>query len=86
MDKPVSQYDIGLDKTQANYVPLSPVSFLQRSAHVYPKLTSVVHEGRSFTWAETYSRCRAVRILARAPRHRPWRYGRGDAAEHPGDV
>ena len=59
MDKPVSQYDIGLDKTPANFVPLSPVSFLERSAHVYPKLTSVVHEQRRFTWGQTYSRCRA---------------------------
>jgi len=58
MDKPVSQYDLGLDKTQANYVPLSPISFLARSAHVYPKLTSVVHEQRRFTWAETYARSR----------------------------
>jgi fatty-acyl-CoA synthase len=56
MDKPVSQYDIGLDKTPANYVPLSPISFLARSAHVYPDLTSVVHEQRRFTWAQTYER------------------------------
>jgi fatty-acyl-CoA synthase len=56
MDKPVSQYDIGLDKTPANYVPLSPISFLARSAHVYPNLTSVVHEQRRFTWAQTYER------------------------------
>ena len=59
MDKPVSQYDIGLDKTPANFVPLSPVSFLERSAHVYPQLASVVYEQRRFTWAETLSRCRA---------------------------
>ena len=58
MDKAVSQYDIGLDKTQANYVPLSPISFLARSAHVYPNLTSVVHEQQRFTWAQTYERSR----------------------------
>ena len=60
MDKPVSQYDLGLDKTPANFVPLSPVSFLERSAHVYPDLTSVVYEQRRFTWAETYRRCRRL--------------------------
>ena len=86
MDKPVSQYDIGLDKTQANYVPLSPISFLERSAHVYPNLTSVVHEQRRFTWAETYARSRRFASWLVAPRHRPWRHGRGHAAEHPGDV
>jgi fatty-acyl-CoA synthase len=51
-------YEIGLDKNKANYVPLSPLSFLERSAQVHPKLTSVVYEDRSFTWAETYARSR----------------------------
>ena len=51
-------YDIGLDKNKANYVPLSPLSFLERSALVHPKLTSVVYEDRSFTWADTYARAR----------------------------
>ena len=31
-----NQYSIGLDKTPANYVPLTPLSFLARSAAVYP--------------------------------------------------
>jgi fatty-acyl-CoA synthase len=53
-----SQYDIGLDKTPANYVPLTPLSFIARSAAVYPNHVSTVYEGRSFTWAETYARCR----------------------------
>src|ERR1700736_1496188 len=53
-----SQYDIGLDKTPANYVPLTPLSFLARSAAVYPGHVSTVYEGRSFTWSETYQRCR----------------------------
>jgi fatty-acyl-CoA synthase len=52
------QYSIGLDKTPANFVPLSPLSFLERSAAVYPNLTSAVYEGRIFTWGQTYERCR----------------------------
>ena len=52
------QYRIGLDKTPANYVPLTPLSFLARSAAVYPDLVSTVYEGRSFTWSQTYERCR----------------------------
>jgi fatty-acyl-CoA synthase len=51
-------YSIGLDKTPANFVPLSPLSFLERSAAVYPNLTSAVYEGRIFTWGQTYERCR----------------------------
>ena len=58
MGSKASQYDIGLDKNAANYVPLTPLSFLARSAAVYPNHVSTVYEGRSFTWAQTYERCR----------------------------
>src|SRR6202020_47494 len=53
-----SQYDIGLGKTPANFVALTPLSFLARTAAIYPNHTSTVYEGRSFTWSETYARCR----------------------------
>src|SRR3984957_9445589 len=53
-----SQYGIGLDKTSANFVALTPLSFLARTAAVYPDHISAVYEGRAFTWAETYARCR----------------------------
>ncbi len=53
-----NQYNIGLDKTPANYVPLTPLSFLARSAAVYPDHVSAVYEDRRFTWSETYARCR----------------------------
>src|ERR1700730_12508705 len=53
-----SQYSIGLDKTPANFVPLTPWSFLARTAAVYPDHVSVVYEGRVFTWSQTYARCR----------------------------
>ena len=54
----LNQYDAGLEKTPANFVALTPLSFLARTAAVYPNHTSTVHEGRSFTWSETYARCR----------------------------
>jgi fatty-acyl-CoA synthase len=53
-----NQYQIGLDKTPANYVPLTPLSFLARSAAVYPDHISTVYEGKRFTWGQTYARCR----------------------------
>jgi 3-(methylthio)propionyl---CoA ligase len=53
-----SQYSIGLDKTPANFVPLTPLSFLARTAAVYPNHVSAVYEGRVFTWSQTYARCR----------------------------
>jgi len=52
------QYSNGLDKTAANFVPLTPLSFLARTAAVYPDHISTVYEGRVFTWAQTYARCR----------------------------
>jgi fatty-acyl-CoA synthase len=53
-----SQYSIGLDKTQANFVSLTPLSFLARTAAIYPGHLSAVYEGRTFTWSQTYARCR----------------------------
>ncbi len=53
-----SAFETDLDKNGANYVPLTPLSFIARAAHVHPKLPSVIHEDRRFTWAETYARCR----------------------------
>jgi fatty-acyl-CoA synthase len=53
-----NQYGIGLEKTPANFVALTPLSFLARTAAVYPDHTSTIYEGRVFTWAQTYARCR----------------------------
>ena len=53
-------YSSGLEKNPANYVPLSPLGFLERAAAIYPQHTSVVHGERRFTWAETYARCRRL--------------------------
>src|SRR5579864_700620 len=58
MDGQQNQYSIGLKKTPANYVPLSPLSFIARSAAVFPNHVCAVYDGKSFTWAETYARCR----------------------------
>src|SRR6202012_1160554 len=40
----LNQYSIGLDKTPANYVPLTPLSFLARTAAIYPNHVSTVYE------------------------------------------
>ncbi len=55
-----SVYDQGLERNAANYVALSPLSYIERSAYVYPKRAAVVHGQRSFTWAQTYERCRRL--------------------------
>src|ERR1700685_1335500 len=53
-----NQYDVGLDKTPANFVALTPLSFLARTAAVYPDHVSTLYEGRVFAWSQTYARCR----------------------------
>jgi fatty-acyl-CoA synthase len=50
-------YLTGLDRNSANYVPLSPLTFLQRTAMVFPERTAVIHGDRQLTWGETYRRC-----------------------------
>ncbi|KAK2995090.1 hypothetical protein RJ640_020730 [Escallonia rubra] len=47
----------GTTRCSANYVPLSPISFLKRSAIVYRDRISVVYEDIKFTWRETLQRC-----------------------------
>jgi len=53
-------YDTHLDKTSANHVPLSPLSFLARTADVYPARTACVHGNLRRTYAELYARCRRL--------------------------
>lgn len=47
----------GLIRCSANYVPLSPISFLERSGKVFGDRVSVVHGSLRYTWEETRSRC-----------------------------
>ncbi len=55
-------YEQGLDKTAANFVALSPTSFVERSAEVFGDLEAVVHGARRYTWRQT--RDRAARLAA----------------------
>ncbi|KAK2656878.1 hypothetical protein Ddye_009930 [Dipteronia dyeriana] len=47
----------GLVRCSANYVPLSPVSFLERTSKVYRDRTSVVYGALKYTWSQTHQRC-----------------------------
>jgi fatty-acyl-CoA synthase len=49
-----------LPRLPANHVPLSPLSFLLRSARVYPGRVAVIHGARRFTYAEMLARCRRL--------------------------
>jgi fatty-acyl-CoA synthase len=73
MSTSANPYDIGLDKNAANYVPLTPIGFLVRSASVYPNRLAVAHGERRYSWREALDRCRrlASALAARG-------VGRGD--------
>ena len=62
-----SMYDQDLPRNDANYAALTPLSFIERTAEVYPERLAIVHGELRQTWAQTYARCRQQP----AP-HRDW--------------
>jgi fatty-acyl-CoA synthase len=53
-------YASGLDKNPANYVPLTPLSFIERSAYIYPDHVATIHGARRYTWRQEYERARRL--------------------------
>nr|XP_043638729.1 butanoate--CoA ligase AAE1-like [Erigeron canadensis] len=47
----------GFYQCEANYVPLSPISFLERAAFVYGNSTSIIYEDKTYTWKDVHDRC-----------------------------
>ena len=66
----MSIFQEGLPATAVNHTALSPLTFIERTASVYPNYPAVVHGSVRRNWAETYSRCRR---LASALTARPGR-------------
>lgn len=59
MSQTSNKFDV-FPKTDANHVALSPVSFLPRTANVFPDRKAVVYGTRSYTWSQVYDRCRSL--------------------------
>ena len=55
-----SPYEAGLERNDANYVPLTPLSFLRRAAAVFPERTAWIHGTRRASYAEFYARSRRL--------------------------
>ncbi len=52
----MSHYDTNLDKNEANYIPLTPLTFLKRAKDIYPDYEAVIYEDRKYSWTEVYKR------------------------------
>ncbi len=52
----MSHYEKNLNKNSANYVPLTPLSFLERAKDIYPNYEALIYEDRNYTWGEVYKR------------------------------
>jgi fatty-acyl-CoA synthase len=55
-----SIHDQDLPRNAANFAPISPLSFIERSAEIYPHRLAVVHGDLRRTWSELYARCRQL--------------------------
>ena len=53
-------FEQDLPQTEANHAPLSPLSFIERTAEVYPERLAVVHGSLKRNWAEVFKRCRQL--------------------------
>ena len=54
----ISPYAQGLGKNSANFTALTPLTFIERAAHVYPDQIALIHGDLRRTWAQVYTRCR----------------------------
>ena len=59
-DTQVSIFDQDLPQTPANHAPISPLSFIERTAEVYPQRLAIVHGDLRQDWATTYRRTRQL--------------------------
>src|SRR5262249_53464542 len=55
-----NHFEQNLDRNSANYAPLTPLSFIERAASVYPRRLAVIDGDKRYTWQETYARARRL--------------------------
>jgi len=53
-------FEQGLERNSANFTPITPLLFLERSAEIYPNRLAVIHGQLRQTWQQTYDRCRRL--------------------------
>ncbi len=60
MPPTINPYNTDLDRNPANYQPLTPLTFLERAASVYPEYTAIIHGSIKYSYAEFYRRSRQL--------------------------
>lgn len=63
----MSIFEQGLAPAAVNHIALTPLSFIERTASVYPHYPAVIHGNIRRDWAQTYQRCRRHRLALYAP-------------------
>ena len=56
----IDKYDIGLDKSAANYRPLTPLTYLERAAKTYPDHVAIIHGRQRINYRTLYKRSRKL--------------------------
>ena len=82
----VSPYDRDLDRNPANFQPLTPLTFLERAAAVFPDRLAIVARAAAAQLSRLPRALEEARLRARQARLRARRHGRGHARQHAGDA
>ena len=53
----MNNFEQGMQRNDANFVPLTPLSFLDRIKDVYPDYEALIYQDRKYTWKQVYDRC-----------------------------
>ena len=63
----MSNYEQNLEKNKANYVPLTPITFLERTKDIYPDYEAIIYKKRTYTWKQVYER--AIKFASALEKH-----------------
>jgi len=53
----MNNFEQGMQRNDANFVPLTPLSFLDRIKDVYPDYEALIYQDKKYTWKQVYDRC-----------------------------
>jgi len=53
----MNHFEQGMQQNPANFVPLTPLTFLDRIKDVYPDYEALIYKKRIYTWKQVYERC-----------------------------